>query len=142
VEYTDADKLRIAQEVIDKTKKSAHYDTGRLYRSLYRYLSRGNIIFKEMFYGMYNDNSDLVQNAITMMPREIQWQVILIGEDGQPYTGTLKTKSGKILRSTNIGTHTGASRNIKKFLNALAKNGKETKDSTGKTSGRDNKKAT
>lgn len=62
----------IAEQVVQKSKSEASVDTGRLKRSINKKVQRGVIVFREYFYGQYEDeagnkNSTLEENAKRMM---------------------------------------------------------------------------
>ena len=53
----------IAQEVVRRAKGTAHVDTGALKRSISYTYVRQVVIFRELFYGQFGDNSELEKIA-------------------------------------------------------------------------------
>lgn len=137
--YSEQEIRVYAQKVVDATKKTANYDTGFLYRSIkYSYYRKtGKLEFREAFYGAYNDNSDLVQNAIRMMPKDIDWRVVFEDEEGDEVSIKGQTRTGRTISARSISSENESTKKIKALQQALAikrkkEDGKKEND-TGKT---------
>lgn len=84
----------IAQKVVDDSKETAHVDQGTLRRSIsYTYI-RGVLTFREIFYGQYNDNSQLEKNASRNVPYGTEWRILYTDVNGDEYEKTT-TRSGR-----------------------------------------------
>jgi hypothetical protein len=82
-EYTDGEIRQYIREVVREAKNTARVDTGYLKRSI-----RGDLIgknksveFRQAHYGAENENSKLLEIAERIMPKDLQWKVILENED-------------------------------------------------------------
>lgn len=87
----------LAERVVQKSKNEANVDTGRLRRSINQKVQRGVIVFREYFYGQYNDNSTLEENAKKMMG-DIPYKIERLDETGEIIEGVNKATSGRVLR--------------------------------------------
>ena len=120
----------IAQRVVDASKKTAHVDTGALKRSIYYTVARGNIVFRQLFYGQYNDNSQLIQNAAKMM-KGIPYTIEELDEEGNIVKTQRKVASGRIStseeRKPRAGKNSslGAKALIEKLLTQRRKNAED-----------------
>jgi hypothetical protein len=90
-----------AQRVVEKSKREAQIDTGRLKRSINQKVQRGVIVFREYYYGEYEDsrgrkNSTLEENAKAMMGN-IPYKIERLDEEGSIVQGVNKATSGRIL---------------------------------------------
>lgn len=84
----------LAQRVVEKAKSTAHVDTGALKRSINYTIARGQIVFRQLFYGQYNDNSKLIQYANSMM-KGIPYTIEELDEEGNVYKRHTKAASGR-----------------------------------------------
>ena len=82
--YSDAEIREYIRKVVREAKDTANVDTGFLKRSIKGDLIGRNksVEFREIFYGAYNNNSRLVQIAERIMPKDLQWKVIFVDEEG------------------------------------------------------------
>lgn len=72
---------KIAQRIVDEAKRTSNYDQGTLRRSIsYTYI-RGILTFRQMFYGVYNDNSQLERLARKYVPYGVNYKIILTDFD-------------------------------------------------------------
>jgi len=63
--YSQKEIRAIAREIVEKSKNTAHVDTGRLKRSISYVIDlQGIHTFTEVFYGQFGDNSDLEENSV------------------------------------------------------------------------------
>jgi hypothetical protein len=131
----------IAREIVAKSKKSAHVDTGRLKRSISYVINlQGIPTFTEVFYGQFGDNSDLEENLKAMWPRDEPYNLIWVDDNGNPYQVIRKTAGGRIgieTKATKATTRKSLGINgIKNFLKSF-NNGK-TQDTSADNSGQSN----
>lgn len=84
----------LAQKVVEKSKATAHVDTGALKRSINYTVARGQIVFRQLFYGQYYDNSRLIQNAARIM-KGTPYTIEELDEEGNVYKRLQKAASGR-----------------------------------------------
>lgn len=84
----------LAQRVVEKAKSTAHVDTGALKRSINYTVARGHIVFRQLFYGQFHDNSKLIQYANSMM-KGIPYTIEELDEEGNVYKKLTKAASGR-----------------------------------------------
>ena len=106
----------LAQRVVDQSKRTAHVDTGALKRSIYYTVARGNIVFRQLFYGQYNDNSQLIDNAKRIM-KGIPYTIEELDEEGNVVKTQRKVASGRT--STSTERKAGAGKNASLGAKAL-----------------------
>lgn len=95
-----AEESALAEQVVEKSKREAQVDTGRLKRSINKKVQRGVIVFREYFYGQYesNDgtpNSTLEENAKKMMAN-VPYKIERFTEDGDLVQLVNKASSGRV----------------------------------------------
>lgn len=56
-----------AELVVEESKRTARVQTGALKRSIHVTIKKGILVFRQLFYGIEDDNSKLVENAKKMM---------------------------------------------------------------------------
>jgi hypothetical protein len=88
---------QLAEQVVVKSKREAHVDTGRLRRSINQKVQRGVIVFREYYYGEYNDNSTLEKNAREMMG-SVPYKIERFDEEGDIVQSVNKAQSGRVQR--------------------------------------------
>ena len=132
--YTIGELKTIVRDVVREAKSKARVETGYLKRSI-----RGDVIgrnnsleFRQVVYGVYNNNSKLVEIAERMIPNDIQWKVILEDEDGNETQATGITRTGRRINRSSISSLIGGTAKIKALINSLR--GKKKND-TGEGSG-------
>jgi hypothetical protein len=86
---------QLAEQVVVKSKKEAHVDTGRLKRSINQKVQRGVIVFREYYYGEYNENSTLEKNAREMMG-SVPYKIERFDEEGDIVQSVNKAQSGRV----------------------------------------------
>lgn len=122
---TELEIRAIAQRVVDETKSTAHVRTGKLKRSIsYTYVA-GVVYFRQLFYGMYNDNAKLEQNAVRYMPREIPYLVVNTNLSGETVE-VGRTSAGRLIQRLvrkEIGKQT-TKRARAAVASKIARNGK------------------
>jgi len=119
--YTDAELKKIVRDVVREAKSSAHIETGYLKRSI-----RGDVVgknrsleFRQVVYGVYNNNSRLVQIAENLVPNDIQWEVILEDEEGNITQATGISKTGRKIKRSSISSSIGSTSKITALINQL-----------------------
>jgi hypothetical protein len=130
--YSDAEIRQYIREVVSETKKTAKVETGFLKRSIKGSLIGRNksIEFRQVFYGAYNENSRLIENAKKMIPNDIVWTVVFVDEDGTETKIEGKSRTGRKISRKEIGSENISSKNIKALIASIKERG-ETKDDTG-----------
>jgi len=131
MEYSIAEKKEFIKKVVEETKRTAKVDTGFLKRSIRGNWFKNIATFREIFYGAYNENSKLIENAKKIMPKEIPWQVIFVDEDGKETKVEGKTRTGRKISRKEINSENVSTKNIKALIASIKANG-EKKDDTGK----------
>jgi hypothetical protein len=86
---------QLAEQVVVKSKREANVDTGRLRRSINQKVQRGVIVFREYYYGEYNDNSTLEKNAREMMG-SVPYKIERFDEEGDIVQSVNKASSGRV----------------------------------------------
>ncbi len=112
----------IAQDVVDRAKRTAHVDQGSLKKSIaYTYI-RGLVTFRELYYGQWNNNSELEDLAKRLIPNGIAWRIVYTKLGGDTYE-VGKTKQGRALQRNVIATilRTGTTNAKKLILKARGK---------------------
>ena len=130
--YSIEELKSIAREIVQKSKGSAHVDTGRLKRSIsYVVNLQGVITFTEVFYGQFGENSDLKENIKSMWPNGVAYNLIYTDDDGKPYQVVRRTSSGRAAVETKATkATTRKSLGINGIKNFLKNYGKTQNEST------------
>ena len=133
--YSDAEIREYIRKVVREAKDTANVDTGFLKRSIKGDLIGRNksVEFREIFYGAYNNNSRLVQIAERIMPKDLQWKVIFVDEEGAETNIEWTTRTGRKISRKQITSGNVSTSKIKALIASIKANGKET-DDTGKRS--------
>ena len=84
----------IAQQIVDISKATARVEQGTLKRSISYTIKRDEVIFREMDYGQYGNNSDLIENAKKLMPNGSKYKFEFIDSEGNVSEIT-KTRTGR-----------------------------------------------
>lgn len=108
----------LAQQVVDRSKKTAHVDTGALKRSINYTVARGQIVFRQLFYGQYYDNSKLIQNAARIM-KGIPYTIEEMDEEGNVQKALYKAASGRAFTTPEPKAGKNASRGAKALIEKL-----------------------
>lgn len=136
---TDTEIRKIAQQIVDESKKTSHVDQGTLKRSISFTVTKGKYIFRQMYYGFYGEdnksgiNSQLEENAKKMMPAGVEYQVIGTDFDGKTKE-TTKLKSGRKLvkQPASKTSNKQSTSSIKKLIDTIKKNRLKNGDSEKK----------
>ena len=131
------------RNVIREAKKTARVRTGYLKDSIGGdWDSRKNRIeFEQIFYGAYKDNSKLVEIAERIIPKDLNWVVVFMDEDGQETSIEGKTRTGRKLSTSKISSENVSTSKIKALISAIQANGKKTDDTGERSEESDNRKA-
>jgi hypothetical protein len=130
MEYSRDDKIRFGQQVVRETRKTARVDTSFLKQSIRATLDKGVIVFREVFYGAFNENAKLIENAQRIMPKEIEWKVIFVDKQGRETTVEGKTRTGRTIRRKSVSSENVSTNKIKSLIKALQNGQKNDKDGT------------
>lgn len=85
VKYSIGEIRQFIREVVREAKDTAKVETGYLKRSIKGdWIGRTKSVeFRQVFYGAENGNSKLLEIATRVMPKDLKWKVILVGEEGE-----------------------------------------------------------
>lgn len=126
---TEYEIRAVAKDIVSEAKDTAHVDQGALKRSIaYTYI-KDEVVFRELFYGQWNDNSQLEKLASKNMPYGVRWKIIYTVLGGDEYEVS-RTRSGRksqraVKRSISNRVSTS---NINKLITAIQKkDGKKKK---------------
>lgn len=108
----------LARRVVSESKKTAHVDTGALKRSINYTINRGRIVFFQLFYGQYNENSQLIDNAARIM-KGVPYTVEELDEEGNVVKQLRKAASGRVSTSDEKKPAGGAGKNSTTNAKAL-----------------------
>lgn len=124
----EEDEIRkIAQGVVNVSKASAHVDTGALKRSISFTFVKEIVIFRQLFYGQFYDNSQLEKNAVRLMPNGTQWKIIFTDFGGSTVE-VGRTRTGRRTQKSVLKTLLGGSSFNIKALIAKAKAKRKKKE--------------
>jgi hypothetical protein len=99
---TEAEIRAVAGEIVEKAKSTANIDTGFLKRSIYFTYVRGTVTFRQVFYGVYNKNSQLERYAKEMMPKGVPYILLLVNDDGTVFMEKAQTAGGRTITKDAI----------------------------------------
>lgn len=112
----DDEVKKIAGKVVSQSKRSAHVDTGALKRSISFTFVKGIVIFRQLFYGQFNDNSQLEKNAVALMPNGTKWKIIFTSFGGDTVE-IGRTRTGRRSQKSVLSTLlTGSTNKIKALI--------------------------
>lgn len=119
---TEPEIRAIAQSIVTKAKATARVDQGTLKRSIaYTYI-RGEVIFRQIYWGAYGDNSMLESLASQYMPFGVPYRVVLTELGGGTFEKG-KTKQGRTTQKKALAS-TSASM-TKKYIAMIKKKRKD-----------------
>jgi hypothetical protein len=107
---------KVAQKIVDISKATARVDTGALKRSIsYTYVKKV-VIFRQIYYGQFKNNSQLEKNAAKLIPRGVEWKIIYTSFGGETIE-IGRTRSGRASQRSVISTLlSGSTTAIKKLI--------------------------
>lgn len=119
----------IAKTIVDKAKRTAKVDQGSLKRSIAYTYVRNEVIFRELYYGQWNDNSQLEEYATQLMPNGVKWKIIYTILGGDTYEVS-KTRQGRTTQKKAVATALrNSSKNIKNLIALVRANRKKDEES-------------
>lgn len=122
----------IAQNIVNKAKSTAKVDQGSLKKSIAYTYVRNEVIFRELFYGQWNDNSLLEKYANSMMPNGVKWKIIYTILGGETYE-VGKTKTGRKVQSKAVARASrNSSERIRKLISLVRANRKKDEENSDK----------
>ena len=130
MEYSVAEIKQFIRQVVKETKRTARVDTGFLERSIRGNWFNGIATFREIFYGAYNDNAKLIENAKSIMPSSIPWQIIFVDEEGIETKVEATTRTGRKISRKSVSSTNVSTTKIKALIAAIKANGSEKDDTT------------
>jgi hypothetical protein len=93
----------IATGIVAEAKRTARVDQGTLKRSI-RYTVRNGVFeFRQTYYGVYGDNSQLEELVKKKMPSGVPYKIILLNVDGT-VNEKGKTRQGRTSQRSAIGS--------------------------------------
>ncbi len=111
----------IASNIVQKAKSTARVDQGTLKRSIAFTYVRGVVTFRQIFYGVYGDNSQLEELAKSYMPNGIPYKIELT-EFGGKTVEISRSKTGRrSQRSAIASASRSSSSNIKRLIASVKK---------------------
>lgn len=122
MERTKVEINKYIQQVVREAKRTANVETGFLKRSIRGNYFKGIVTFRQVFYGAYNNNSKLIEIAQRIMPKDIDWRVIFVDEEGRETTVKGETRTGRKIQRKSISSLSIGTSKIKDFLKKLKAN--------------------
>ncbi len=120
--YTDGEIRTFIRDVVREAKRTSNIDTGFLRRSIKGDLIGKNksVEFRQIFYGAYNGNSELIEIATRIMPKDLQWKVIFLDEEGEETEIRGKSRTGRQIVRRQINSETIDTKKIKELIKSIA----------------------
>lgn len=119
---TEVEIRTIAQSIVTKAKATARVDQGTLKRSIaYTYI-KGEVIFRQIYWGAFGDNSQLEKLATQYMPFGVPYRVVLTELGGDTYEKG-KTKQGRTTQKKALASTTKTM--TQKYIAAILKKRKK-----------------
>lgn len=129
-EIDEAEIRKIGAAIVKEAKRVAKYDQGTLMRSIAFTYVKGVMIFRQIYYGVYYENSQLEKIAAKKVPRGVPWKIILTKFGGGTYE-TGRTRRGRASKSSVSSLlNVASSINIRKLI--AKKKAKAAKKDNGK----------
>lgn len=114
----EAQVRAIAQSIVTKAKATARVDQGTLKRSIAFTYIKGEVIFRQIYWGQYGDNSQLEKLASQFMPYGIPYRIILTELGGGTFEKG-KTKQGRTSQRKSLASTTKTM--TQKYIAAILK---------------------
>lgn len=106
----------IAEKIVSKAKQTARYDQGTLFRSISYTFTRGLLIFRQIYYGQYRDNSQLEKLARELVPRGVNYKIVLTDFDRSTVEES-RVKQGTARKSGGLLSNIITTSNIRNLIN-------------------------
>jgi len=115
----EAEIRAIATDIVQKAKATAHVDQGTLKRSIAFTYVRGVVTFRQIFYGVYNENSKLEELARRYMPNGVPYKIELT-EMGGKTVEISRSKTGRRSQKSAVASvNRSSSTNVKRLLQTV-----------------------
>jgi len=112
----------IAQSIVTKAKATARVEQGTLKRSIAFTYIKGEVIFRQIYWGQYGDNSQLEKLASQFMPRGVPYKIILTELGGGTFEKG-RTKQGRATQKKALASTTKTM--TQKYIAAVLKKRKK-----------------
>lgn len=117
----DAEIRAIASNIVQKAKATARVDQGTLKRSIAYTYVRGLVTFRQIFYGVYGENSQLEELARKYMPAGVPYKIELT-EFGGKTVEISRSKTGRRSQKSAVAVASrSSSSNIKRLITSITK---------------------
>lgn len=133
---TEIQAREIAVKIVNAAKSTSRVDTGALKRSISYTYVKGEIIFRQLYYGVYGTNSSLEKYAKKYVPRGQPWKVILTNWGGETVEVKRSASGGIFRKITSAWSSTKAKQtteNIRAAISRVLSNRKKEEKINGKT---------
>ena len=123
----------IGAAIVKEAKQKAKFDQGTLMRSIAFTYVKKVMIFRQIYYGVYYENSQLEKICKKKVPNGVPWKIVLTNFGGSTYE-TGKTRTGRASsRSVKLNIAAASTINIKALIKKRkARKAKEQREN-GKT---------
>jgi hypothetical protein len=119
---TEEEVRVIAQSIVTKAKATARVDQGTLKRSIAFTYIRGEVTFRQIYWGQYGDNSQLEKLANQYMPFGVPYKIVLTELGGGTFEKG-KTKQGRATQKKALASTTKSM--TKKYIAQILKKRKK-----------------
>ena len=119
---TEEEVRAIAQSIVTKAKATARVDQGTLKRSIAFTYIRGEVTFRQIYWGQYGDNSQLEKLANQYMPFGVPYKIVLTELGGGTFEKG-KTKQGRATQKKALASTTKSM--TKKYIAQILKKRKK-----------------
>ena len=119
---TEEEVRAIAQSIVTKAKSTARVDQGTLKRSIAFTYIRGEVTFRQIYWGQYGDNSQLEKLANQYMPFGVPYKIVLTELGGGTFEKG-KTKQGRATQKKALASTTKSM--TKKYIAQILKKRKK-----------------
>lgn len=116
---TESEAREVANKVVSAAKNTAHVDTGALKRSISYTYVKGEIIFRQLFYGAFGENSLLEDLANKIIPKGQAWKVILTSFNGETVEVGKKSSGRRTRNTTTKYNPVQTTEKIKKLISSV-----------------------
>jgi hypothetical protein len=117
----DAEIRAIASNIVQKAKATARVDQGTLKRSIAFTYVKGVVTFRQIFYGVYGENSQLEELAKKYMPAGVPYKIELT-EFGGKTVEISRSKTGRRSQKSAVAAvNRSSSSNIKRLITSITK---------------------
>lgn len=118
----------IASEVVRRAKATARVDQGTLKRSIAFTYVGGVVTFRQIFYGVYGDNSQLEKIARQLMPNGVAYKIELTEFGGKTKEIAVSTTGRRRQSTVLANVARTSSTSIKSLISKVLKRKKKDRD--------------